>query len=150
MKESILGTDVRLKPTQWEARMLFTLAARERVDSGKRFVDLATISGRENLGQALMMRLLTPMGELAGLGHPSYGSRLFTLVGMRNTETNRNLAKLFILESLQMEPRVKKIKDVKVTPHDYYRESVLVSIALVPIDEEATLILAPFTLEFSP
>lgn len=149
MKESILRTDIRIEPTQWEARMLFSVVSSRRCEGGKTFTDFATVSGRENLGQAIMMRLLTPMGEIAALGHPSYGSRLFTLVGMRNTETNRNLAKLYILESLQMEPRVRKIVDVKVAPHDYSRESVVVSIAVLPIDEEEVQVLEPFTLEFS-
>ena len=52
------------------------------------------------------MRLLTPRGELAELGHPEYGSRLHELIGSPNSETRRSLAKLFVLESLAQEPRI--------------------------------------------
>ncbi|MGC4084803.1 MAG: hypothetical protein QM736_22495 [Vicinamibacterales bacterium] len=35
-------------------------------------LDLEVASGRENLGQALLLRLLTMKGTLAPLGHPQY------------------------------------------------------------------------------
>ncbi len=54
------------------------------------------------------------MGELAPLGHPDYGCRLHELIGERDTETNRNRAKLFVLQALGAEPRVEKVIDVKV------------------------------------
>src|SRR3954447_18132522 len=57
---------------------------------------LAAVAGRANLAQALIVRLLTPRGSLAGLGHPAYGSRLGELVGRRNDVTARNLARLYV------------------------------------------------------
>ena len=63
------------------------------------------------------MRLLTPRGELAELGHPEYGSRLHELIGTPNTETRRGLAKLFVLEASRQEPRIEKVIEVTVTPH---------------------------------
>ena len=36
--------------------------------------DLVARDGLENLAQAVILRLLTPRGELAALGHPDYGS----------------------------------------------------------------------------
>jgi hypothetical protein len=33
------------------------------------------VTGKANLVQSLMLRLKTEHGELAGLGHPGYGSR---------------------------------------------------------------------------
>jgi phage baseplate assembly protein W len=150
MKDSTLRTDIKIRTTHAEARMVFRPATRERQTDNGRLTDFAAITGRENLGQAIMMRLLTPMGEIAALGHPTYGSRLHELIGGRNTETTRNLAKLYILESLHQEPRIKKIVSVKVTPHEVYREAVVVSIAVVPVDEVETMYLEPFTLEFAP
>ena len=50
-------------------------------------LDYSTLDGRDNLAQAIVMRLLTPRGELAELGHPEYGSRLNELLGAPNTET---------------------------------------------------------------
>lgn len=69
-------------------------------------VDLATLGDRENLAQALLLRLLTPRGTLATLGHADYGSRLSELIGRRKTEELRSLCKAFVLEAVGQEPRV--------------------------------------------
>jgi phage baseplate assembly protein W len=53
---------------------------------------LETLQRVDNLKQALLLRFLTPTGELALLGHPDYGSRLSELIGELNNETNRNRA----------------------------------------------------------
>lgn len=68
--------------------------------------DLATLAGRENLAQALILRLLTPMGALASLGHAKYGSRLGQLIGHNKTEALRNLCRAYVLEAVAQEPRV--------------------------------------------
>jgi phage baseplate assembly protein W len=77
--------------------------------------DLLLVSGVENLQQALLLRFLTPRGELAPLGHRTYGSSLHTLIGEPNNETTRNRAKLFALEALQEEPRVAEVLELRVT-----------------------------------
>jgi phage baseplate assembly protein W len=64
------------------------------------------LTGRENLGQALILRLLTPQGSLADLGHAGYGSRLHELIGRNKDEANRALCKAFVLEVVAQEPRV--------------------------------------------
>ncbi len=69
-------------------------------------LDLGTLSGRENLAQALVLRLLTPRGSLAALGHAQYGSRLHELIGERKTDALRNLCRAFVLEVVAQEPRV--------------------------------------------
>lgn len=68
--------------------------------------DLSTIGERENLGQALILRLLTPRGALKALGHEQYGSRLHELIGERKTPALRNLCRAFVLECVAQEPRV--------------------------------------------
>lgn len=68
--------------------------------------DLDIIDGRRNLAQALILRLLTPKGSLAPLGHAAYGSRLAELIGRRKTEALRGLCRAFILEAVREEPRV--------------------------------------------
>jgi phage baseplate assembly protein W len=78
---------------------------RARRDDPQEF-ELTTWEGRENLAQALILRLLTPRGSLATLGHPDYGSRLWELIGRRKTEELRNLCRAFVLEALAAEPRV--------------------------------------------
>jgi phage baseplate assembly protein W len=69
-------------------------------------LDLGALSGRENLAQALVLRLLTPRGSLAALGHAEYGSRLHELIGERKTPALRNLCRAFVLEVVAQEPRV--------------------------------------------
>lgn len=68
--------------------------------------DLDLIAGRENLAQALLLRLLTARGALATLGHADYGSRLGELIGRGKTEELRNLCRAFVLEAVAQEPRV--------------------------------------------
>jgi phage baseplate assembly protein W len=68
--------------------------------------DLDRTTGRENLAQALTLRLLTPKGALAALGHAGYGSRLGELIGRNKTEALRGLCRAYILEAVREEPRV--------------------------------------------
>lgn len=117
----------------------------ERVQTSKN--DLATLSNVENLQQALLLRFLTPMGELAHLGHSKYGSRLFELIGELNTETNRNRAKLYVLQALAEEPRVKEVHSVRVTTNRADPNQIDIDIWLLPIDSDTALNLVfPFFL----
>lgn len=68
--------------------------------------DLDAITGRQNVAQALILRLLTPKGTLADLGHAGYGSRLGELIGQGKTEALRGLCRAYILEAVREEPRV--------------------------------------------
>lgn len=62
------------------------------------------------------MRLKTVRGELAPLGHPTYGSEHHRLIGEPNTENNRHLIKLHIIECLRQEPRIENILQIEVKP----------------------------------
>jgi phage baseplate assembly protein W len=68
-----------------------------------------TVDGLDNAVQAVIHRIKTVAGELTDLGHPDYGSRHHELIGQPNTEGNRNLVKLYILQALAREPRVEKV-----------------------------------------
>jgi phage baseplate assembly protein W len=68
--------------------------------------DLDTVQDRENLGQALILRLMTPQGSLRDLGHAAYGSQLYRLIGESKTEAQRNLCRAYVLEAVAQEPRV--------------------------------------------
>jgi hypothetical protein len=81
----------------------------EHVRLGRVAEDLATVAGVDNGVQAVIHRILTIEGELADLGHADYGSRHHDLIGQPNTENNRNLVKLYILQALALEPRIEKI-----------------------------------------
>ncbi len=106
---SALGTDLRvlLGPPGMSAHDGSSLDLR----LGAGVVDRAAdgpelVTDRHNLGQALILRLLTPRGSLADLGHAEYGSRLHELVGESKSEANRARCKAFVLEAVAAEPRV--------------------------------------------
>jgi phage baseplate assembly protein W len=80
------------------------------------------MSGRQNLAQALILRLLTPRGSLASLGHAAYGSRLGELIGKPKNAATRALCRAFVLEVVAQEPRVVD-KAVSLT-FDVEREDV--------------------------
>jgi phage baseplate assembly protein W len=104
--------------------------------------DLGRVEGRENLGQALVMRLLTPLGSLATLGHPEYGSRLGELTGRLNDETARNLARLYAIQSLDQEPRVAEVLDLAVTASADLPNVLTIGLSVRPIDDDDPLALA--------
>ena len=122
------------------------LRVRERPET--KATDLEILSRVDNLSQALLLRFLTEVGDLTLLGHPDYGSRLFELVGELNNETNRNRAKLFVLEALQAEPRVREVRSVIVTQNRADRTRMDISVSLRPVDSDTLLNLVfPFFLE---
>jgi phage baseplate assembly protein W len=144
------GTDLRLLPDLERVKSSRDpgndLAVRQRIETGQ--TDLDTWSETDNLVQALLLRFLTPRGELAILGHANYGSRLQELIGELNTETNRNRAKMYVLQSLAEEPRVQKVLEVKVTQSRRDRAQVDIAISLLVIDSDTPLNLVfPFFLE---
>ena len=76
--------------------------------------DLETIGEEYNLAQAIIMRLNTMQGELTDLGHSSYGSRLYELVGEPNNERTRELVRIYALESVNRDPRVEEVVGISV------------------------------------
>ena len=153
MANAHLLTDIRLDLLHHELRPVYAVATEQRrVATQQRTLevtDLRTIEGRDNLGQAVIVRLLTPRGELAPLAHPDYGSRLHELIGRQNTETTRNLVKLHILESLAAEPRIEEVVDLIVTPAPRTRERVDVLLQVRAVGETAVVSIGPFTLELA-
>lgn len=161
MKDKHLLTDIRLEGHHRELRPLYrTATSRRRLPqpgkgaSGSRFYDdFATASGRENLAQAVVVRLLTPLGELAAL-HPDYGSKLPDLIGSENTAAVRHRAKGYILQSLAKEPRIAEVVRVSVEPHPVQRDRIDIELELRPeaATEPAaeTISIGPFALRLTP
>lgn len=89
---------------------------RDTVDLGVNRRDLAVVEGRNNLAQALLNRLHTRKGELAALGHPEYGSRLYQLMGELNNTRTRTLADMYVRESLAQESRIAEVIHIQVAP----------------------------------
>jgi phage baseplate assembly protein W len=104
-KNDFLGTDLKVLPflaAQEAGQYDLATGRRGREES----LDLATFAERENLAQALILRLLTPRGSLAALGHAAYGSRLYELIGQPKNQATRNLCRAFVLEVVAQEARV--------------------------------------------
>jgi phage baseplate assembly protein W len=152
MPDRQLLRDIRLVLTHRELRPVYGVDTDQRTvqNNFDPLSDLGVISGRDNLGQAILMRLLTPRGELSALAHPEYGSRLSDLIGSRNIATTQNLAKLYILEALKFEPRIQKVVNVTVEPAAGTRDRLNVSLAVQPVGDAAVLRVGPFVLELAP
>lgn len=146
-----LLTDLSLSLGDHRIRPVYRVGQQQnRLPAGRGSVlDITRISGRDNLRQAIMMRLLTPIGELADLGHPTYGSRLPDLVGRLNNETGRNLVRLYIMESLQQEARVAKVEKIVVTTVVNQPNLVAVELEVLPISATDSMNIGPFTLAFN-
>jgi phage baseplate assembly protein W len=117
---------------------LTPLLRRLLVDAGQPHppgaADLDTIAERENLAQALVLRLLTPRGRLAALGHPAYGSRLAELIGERKTPALRALCRAYILECVAQEPRVEDTAtELTFDPQQESLDSFVVILGVRPV-----------------
>lgn len=149
MANERLGTDLRLLRNlqhQNDRNRGSDLSVTVRAATGQN--DLEVLMRADNLIQALLLRFLTPLGELAPLGHPNYGSRLYELIGERNNETTRNRAKMFVLQALAAEPRVKEVLAVNVKQNLADRTRLDIDISLKAIDADTPLNLVfPFFLD---
>lgn len=94
---------------------------------------LETVSGAENLGQALTLRLLVRRGELEPLGHRRYGSRIHELLGEPMDPANLERLRRLVRKALEEDPRVASIKRVTVTPRRDQPGTVAVEAAVVPV-----------------
>jgi phage baseplate assembly protein W len=146
-----LLNDIALRFVRSDALSIYDVQDEERrISAGGRIVrlrDLSLASDLDNLRQAIEIRLLTPKGELAPLGHADYGSRLPDLIGRPNTETNRNLAKLYVIEALKQERRIQKIVAVDVSPVPGNRHLIRIFVKVLAIGEQTVIDLGPFTID---
>ena len=131
-----LGKDLLLTPffeaTEWD-QLDLTADPRGRPYPTEP-VDLDTAEGEEALRQALILRLLTPVGALTELGHAAYGSRLGELIGEENTETNRLRARAFVLQALAQERRVAEVLDLRIgLPADGAGDRIAISFRVRPV-----------------
>ena len=110
-------------PFGTDLRLIFPRGS-EGADLAVGLQDLETVSGVENLVQALTLRLLVDRGELDGLGHPRYGSRIRDLIGEPLDRANLELLRRYVRQELQRDPRVEEVLLVRVTPHEPTRDGV--------------------------
>jgi phage baseplate assembly protein W len=76
--------------------------------------EVRRVEGKDNLRQALALRLLVGRGELTGLGHARYGSRIRDLVGEPLDRMNLELLRRHVRSALKEEPRVADVVSVVV------------------------------------
>ncbi|HZN93892.1 MAG TPA: DUF2634 domain-containing protein [Myxococcales bacterium] len=100
-------------PLKKDLRLLFR--PNGEVDLALSRDDLETVEGRDNLAQALKMRLLVGAGELGALGHPRYGSRILELIGEPLDRANLELLRRFVRKALMRDPRVEEVTRVEVS-----------------------------------
>jgi len=151
MSNKALLTDLKLRLVDSRALSIYRAEKLEKreVLGGRSLKtrDFTLVSDRDNLAQAVIIRLLTPRGELAALAHPDYGSRLPELIGRRRTETTRNLAKLYVIEALKQERRIAEIIQVTVSDMPGDRHRITIFIQIKPINDSRIIDLGPFTLD---
>ena len=74
--------------------------------------DLGIAMGLENLKQAIHHRLLCPYESL--IIHPEYGCEIINVIGRKNTPGNIALVRATLVEALNLEPRIKRVKNLQV------------------------------------
>lgn len=136
-----LGRDLLVTPffqgTTWSTVDLEPRPGRGDTD------DLGVAQGVDALRQALVLRILTPRGSLAGLGHAGYGSRIHELIGRENSRSNRLLLRAMVLETLLQEPRVASVELLDIVPDTLDATIVHVHAQVRPIGpEQASVALA--------
>lgn len=124
MERPDLGADIQL-----QHRLTLGSALHLETAGG----DLVAVAGLENLAQALWLRLGVPMGDLAHLGHPRFGSRLHLLIGRLVTPETLALARAYVREALRREPRIAEVTLVDVMENPVARGELLIDISLRPV-----------------
>jgi len=117
----------------WHAVDLASGARRTGIRVRDQGEDLQRVEGRAGLAQALVIRLLTPLGDLAHLGHPAFGSRLVELIGRRNDEATRNLARRWVIEAIAAEPRVRRLDQLTVRVPDGRPDVLEIALRVEPV-----------------
>jgi phage baseplate assembly protein W len=150
-KTEHLLRDLAIHAVHRELRPVYRVNERLSVAPNGREVawDFITRDGKENLAQAVILRLLTPRGELNALGHPQYGARVHELIGRENNATTRNLLKLYVLDALQHEPRIEQILELKVTSTRGNRSAVDVLLRVLPVGVSTLVQIGPFSIDLA-
>ena len=127
MEDSIYGSDIKLRMGQ--SAGFYGIGADLYVN---RKGDVDIVSGRENLGQAIIHRLMTRLGELEDLGYPEYGSNLHELIGSPNNQQTQRMVKLYVKQCISQEVRVEKIDNINVMPHSSDPHALVIEIISHP------------------
>lgn len=97
--------------------------------------DFLVFTGRENLRQALVHRVISDRGEL--LWHPNYGTLIRSLIGVVNGPTASTLAAKYVEATLRADPRVREVPSVVA---EVSGDVIRVSATVIPITGNSTKI----------
>lgn len=97
--EEAVGTDIKLDA---DGTLLWSTARR----------DVDTASGSDNMRQMVMGALMTNLGKLDH--HPTYGSELDLLVGVKNDPARHFVMATYARQAVERDPRVAMCSDVAV------------------------------------
>lgn len=102
-----------------------------QISNGKlQFVDgdLAVVSGRANLRQALGNRIKTNHNEL--VFHPTYGSNLQTLIGSLNGPIRELMSEQYVRDDMVNESRIQSVSRISATS---VGDRLTINMEVVPI-----------------
>jgi len=137
MSKEILGVDLKLRETSEGSDLMISKSG-----------DLELIKYEENLGQALLNRLRTRLGELSDLGHPNYGSTLYEVVGQPNSPAIRRRVRAIVRETVLQEPRVESIVWLRIFTSKDDPSRLDIDLAVKPVAGRGIITLVfPFFLE---
>jgi phage baseplate assembly protein W len=126
--EDEYGTDIR-----FSSNMQFTPLKKPGI-----------ITKKDNLEQAIYNRMRTFKGEL--VWNNNYGSDLQKLIGQPMTETNQALARLYFVDSVMRDPRIKEVTNI-TTKYDKIRNILYINATVETIlDSEPLNLVFPFFL----
>jgi len=125
-RDVLFGTDLKLMESDGMVDLV-----------GDRDGDLALAAGASNISQALSLRLMVRLGELARLGLPDYGSRLHELIGQPNNQRTRVLAMGLARTAIEQDPRVKQV--VTVEAHQEEQDVLRIGMEIELIQENTPL-----------
>jgi phage baseplate assembly protein W len=101
-----------------------------------------SVTGVDNLVQAIWLRLNTPQGALAELGHADYGSRLFRLIGELDGQVTRDRARLYVASALRQEARIAAIVSIHITGEVHGKSvRLIVTATVLPVGHTQPLAL---------
>jgi len=97
--------------------------------------DLALLTGRDNLKQALSHRFRTDPGEL--IFHPEYGCRLQRRKGAKNSGSAPLLGRMDIQEAASQESRLKQINSITVTSRG---DALAAQVSVTPVSGDSVTV----------
>jgi phage baseplate assembly protein W len=132
-REKLFGCDLRLFRRGSDPDLVHGEGSLDVKKNQEGDLDLAW--GNDSIVQSLILRLHVRKGELAPLGWPDYGSRLYELIGEPNTTRTHAMLMAFARKAIEQDPRVSEVKNVQTQILPGERNVVRLTMEIVLISE---------------